>query len=327
MNLHLTPALSRSVRAVALTLATLATCTVAAASDYGFSRFEDPRGPSTNFYPTGINNAYVVAGTASFQHGFRLTGINDTTPGATITIFDVPAAFNNFTFGDDINNAGVIVGAYRNGTGAHGFILDGGVFTTVDVGGANRDTLLTGINDVGQMVGQYRDATSGNFLGFVRDGGQLVLLDAAQPQPNTFVQGINNAGRVVGSVGGGGSPSRGFTFEGGVYEFFDAPGAFSTQAFGINNAGVVVGTASTGLFVKDGAQFTTLNLPASWNARGAYATDITDDGVVVGYFTDNGTNLTYGFLATPTAVPEPASALLMLGGALALLASRRAAMR
>jgi hypothetical protein len=327
LNLHLTHSLGRAARSLALGLTALAACGLAAASGYSFTRFEDPRGPSTSFFPTGINNAYDVTGTVSFEGAFRLTGINDLVPGATITTFNVPAAFNGFTFGDDINNDGVIVGAYRNGTGAHGFILDGGVFTTVDLVGANRDTLLTGINDVGQTVGQYRDATTGNFLGFVQDGANVVLLDASQPQPNTFVQGINNAGRVVGSVGGGGSPSRGFTFAGGVYEFFDAPGAFSTQAFGINNAGVVVGTASTGLFVKDGASFTTFNLPASWNARDAYATDITDDGVVVGYFTDNGTNLTYGFLATPTAVPEPASALLMLGGALALLASRRAAMR
>jgi hypothetical protein len=326
LNQHLTHALTRSARAVAIGLAALAACSLAAASGFGFTRFEDPRGPDTNFFPTGINNAYVVAGTASFQRGFRLTGINDTTPGATITTFDVPAAFSGFTFGDDINNAGVIVGTYRNGSGAHGFILDDGVFTTVDVVGAAFATQLTGVNDVGQVAGQYRDAATGNFLGFVQDGASVVLLDAAQPQPNTFVQGINNAGRVVGSVGGGGSPSRGFIYEGGVFEFFDAPGAFSTQAFGINNAGLVVGTASTGLFVKDGASFTTFDLPASWNARNAFATDITDDGVVVGYFTDS-SNLTYGFLATPTAVPEPTSALLMMGGVLALLASRRVTRR
>lgn len=290
----------------------------AAASGYQFSKFEDPRGWSTSFYPTGINNSLVVAGTASFQHGFMLSG-------GSVTIFDVPSAYNNQTFGDDINNSGVVVGAYRNGSGAHGFTLDNGVYSSVDVPGAWHDTIVTGINDQGQLVGQYRQVGTGNMLGFVKSGNNFSLFDAAQAQPNTFANGINNAGQVVGYVGGGGTSPRGFTYANGVFEFFDAPGALTTQAMGINNSGQIVGTASTGVFVKDGAAFTTLALPDSWNATNAYATDITDDGVVVGYFIAN-TNLTYGFLATPlAAVPEPSSAILMLAGGVLVCIRRRAA--
>ncbi len=325
MNLHFLPRPSRVARRSAAVVALLASCHLtAAAQGYDLTRFADPRGAGTNFVPTGINNALVVTGTASFQRGFSLTGVNNPGTGGTFTLFDVPAAFNNFTFADDINDNGVIVGAYRNGTGAHGFILNNGVYTTVDVPGPARDTVLSGINDSGVVVGQYRDLNIGNTLGFVKTGNDLLLLDAGQSQPNTLVQGINNAGLVVGSVGGGGTASRGFTFQAGAFSYFDAPGAVWTQAFGINSAGQIVGVASTGLFVKTGATFTTLQLPAIWNARNAFATDITDDGVVLGYFTDNGTNLTYGFLAAPiAAVPEPSTALL-LAGAGALLARSRA---
>ena len=162
-------------------LGLLAACTIAtAAPTYELTKFEDPRGPSTNFYPTGINNSRVVAGIASFQHGFTLSE-------GAITTFDVPAAFNNFTFADDINNSGVVAGSYRNGTGAHGFTLENGVFSTVDVPGAWNDTLITGINDLGQVVGQYRQAGTGDFLGFVKSGDNFTLFDAAQPQPLSLI--------------------------------------------------------------------------------------------------------------------------------------------
>ncbi|CAD5375059.1 putative PEP-CTERM sorting domain-containing protein [Rubrivivax sp. A210] len=305
-----------------LALGLFAGCGLAAATTtYDIKRFQDPRGQSTSFFPTGINNNHVIAGTASPDRGFTLSG-------ASITLFDVPSAFNNFTFGDDINNSGIVVGTYRNSSGGHGFILDNGSYTTINVPGATNETLVTGINDAGQLVGQYRRANTTNYLGFVKSGATFTLLDAAQAQPNTAANGINNAGQVVGFVGGGGTASRGFTFENGTYGFFDAPGAVWTQGFGINNQGQIVGVASTGLFVKDGANFTTLALPANWNARSPVATDVSDDGVVVGYFTDNGTNLMYGFMATPTAaVPEPASLAMLLAGGLALHFGRRARRR
>jgi hypothetical protein len=304
-----------------ISLGLAAACTFATAvTDYQFTRFEDPRGSSTNFFPAGINNAQVVAGTASFQRGFTLSG-------ASITLFDFPGV-NNATFADDINNSGVVVGTYRIGTtGARGFTLANGSFSTIAVPGVI-DTFATGINDSGQVVGQYRQPGTGKISGYLLSGGDFSFFDASQFQPDTFANGINNAGRVVGSIGGGGTNSRGFAYEGGVFEFFDVPGAVSTQAFGVNNLGHIVGSSSAGVFVKSGSDFTILTLPSSWNAGQATATDITDDGVVVGYLTDNTTNLTYGFLATPiVAIPEPSSAALLLFGALAIVARRKATRR
>ena len=58
------------------------------------------------------------------------------------------------TIAAGINDKGQIVGSYNNSTGAHGFLYDHGVYTTLD------DPLGTltgavGISDEGQIVGAY----------------------------------------------------------------------------------------------------------------------------------------------------------------------------
>ncbi len=59
---------------------------------------------------------------------------------------------------EGINNAGVIVGVYFDVNGAsHGFVLSGGVYTTVDVPGAT-GTAINSINAKGEIVGSYDDA-------------------------------------------------------------------------------------------------------------------------------------------------------------------------
>jgi uncharacterized membrane protein len=49
------------------------------------------------------------------------------------------------------------VGEYRDAAGIHGFLLDKGSYTTLDVPGAIW-TGASGINDSGQIVGSYEDA-------------------------------------------------------------------------------------------------------------------------------------------------------------------------
>jgi len=64
----------------------------------------------------------------------------------------------------DINNSGQIVGEYLDGSGdSHGFLLNGGVFTTIDFpaaqGGLGGD-FAEGINDAGQVaIARLPDAT------------------------------------------------------------------------------------------------------------------------------------------------------------------------
>jgi hypothetical protein len=49
------------------------------------------------------------------------------------------------------------VGSYWDGTTNHGFVLDQGNYTTLDVPGSTF-TWANGINDSGQIVGSYEDA-------------------------------------------------------------------------------------------------------------------------------------------------------------------------
>lgn len=87
-----------------------------------------------------------------------------------------------------------------------------------------------------------------------------------------------------------------------------------TDAFGID-AGNIVGAYRTasGLrgFLYDGTTWTSLNYPGT---TGSYATSI-DAGNIVGVYLD-ASGGDHGYLATPEAVPEP-STLLLLGSGLA----------
>jgi probable HAF family extracellular repeat protein len=128
---------------------------------------------------TGINNAGQIVGVTPYGPGetysFLLQGGNSTP-------LVVPGAFG-FTLASGINDAGVIVGSFTDPEIAHyhGFVLDDGMYTTLDVPGST-DTYVKGINNLGEIVGYYRDA-NGNQHGFlatpVPEPGTLVLLALA----------------------------------------------------------------------------------------------------------------------------------------------------
>jgi probable HAF family extracellular repeat protein len=72
--------------------------------------------------------------------------------------------YNNPTPG--INPQGQIVGYYNDADGrAHGFLLSGGSFSTIDVPGAINNCNFD-INQRGEIVGIYQSA-DGQFHGFV----------------------------------------------------------------------------------------------------------------------------------------------------------------
>src|SRR5437660_3829002 len=81
-------------------------------------------------------------------------------PVYNFSTFDDPSATSfvgTQAFG--INGSGQIVGAYANGSGNHGFLLSGGLYTTLDDPLATHGTLATGINASGQIVGYYATNT------------------------------------------------------------------------------------------------------------------------------------------------------------------------
>src|SRR5262245_36871023 len=75
--------------------------------------------------------------------------------------------------------------------GAESFTL-----TQFDVPGAT-NTLARGINNEGQIVGQYGDSTGTH--GFLFSAGSVIQLDVPVPGYETRAYGINDAGVIVGT--------------------------------------------------------------------------------------------------------------------------------
>jgi hypothetical protein len=99
-----------------------------------------------------------------------------------------------------------------------------------------------GINDTGQIVGQYSDL--GGTHGFLLSGRTYTTLDDPLAiGGDTFAFGMNNTGQIVGSYTNA-TGTHGFVLSGGIdYTTLDDPvAAFgNTIARGINTTGMIVG--------------------------------------------------------------------------------------
>ena len=165
------------------------------------------------------------------------------------------------------------------------------LFTSLDVPGATR-TEARGINDSGQVVGFYDDA-SGISHGYLKDSVGYTTLDATSlGATNTFSWGINDAGQIVGSYNYPGFDNRGFLLDAGVYSTIDSPGGpmppDGNAAFGINNASQIVGvydSAATGElgYLKDGNTLSVIDA-STFGVTATVAWSINDSAQIVGAF-------------------------------------------
>jgi probable HAF family extracellular repeat protein len=119
-------------------------------------------GVGTDVY--GINSSGQFVGTyydANLEpHGFALLNLF-----SGYTAIDDPLGTEG-TFATGINDAGLIVGYYQNGSGTHGFFYNGGTYTTLDEASGMGETFVHSINNNGQIVGTYFDS-GGHEHGFV----------------------------------------------------------------------------------------------------------------------------------------------------------------
>jgi probable HAF family extracellular repeat protein len=143
-----------------------------------------------------IVGAYIaVNGT---EHGFLFSNGRYTTLDATLA----GPGGNTAAYG--INNAGQIVGFFSTADGSvlGGFLLSDGQYTALNVPDASY-VLPTGINDRGQVVGLYFDA-SFNGHGFLYSNGQYTTVDDPDAANTSdfgsasYAYGINDRGQVVG---------------------------------------------------------------------------------------------------------------------------------
>lgn len=219
--------------------------------------------------------------------GARCASVTSIMPGFAL----ISAFGNSGVYAGGINNLGQVVGYYAvSGQSTfHGFLESCTSTTTIDVGGAG-ETLLSGINDHGEIVGIYSDSAGTH--GFRQTNNATQKIDAPGAT-NTNVFGINDAGQNV----GGGEGATGFILTGNT---------FTTIPIGtvadINNVGQIVGyyglTPGSHGFVQTGATVTTIDVPGALNT---FAYGINDAGQIVGYYED-GNGVQHGFLRTGTTI-------------------------
>jgi uncharacterized membrane protein len=157
------------------------------------------------------------------------------------------------------------VGTYRDGTQKrHGFTWRNGAFTTFNVPDDHPTfgTVALGINDIGEVVGDYVAAND-------------PIPDPPKPPPR---HGFLRSSK-------------------GVFTTFNVPGAVLTIGEGINNAGTIVGVyvladGSAHGFVRTNGVFMTVDVPNSSNTA---INSINANGQIVGSYDDS--NGTHGFHA------------------------------
>lgn len=117
-----------------------------------------------------------------------------------------------------------------------GLVYSAGIYTAIN----NLPGAPTGINDAGQIIGTYFDATE-TIQSYLYSGGASTVLNVPGSTGGIVATGINDAGQIVGSFNNGTPPAtwdnHGFIDSGGVYTVLTGPLATNdTFAAAINVA-------------------------------------------------------------------------------------------
>jgi hypothetical protein len=148
-------------------------------------------------------------------------------------------------------------------------------FTTIQYPGASV-TLPMGINNKGEIVGNYYTGSCCYSNGFLYSRGSYTTIDnpGTQGQPSlvdTFLYGINDSGQISGTWyydQNGYDPPNSFLYSDGAFSPITYPQTTGcTYVYGLNNSAQVVGYTTvvclplTTGFVESGGEFTPISEP------------------------------------------------------------------
>ncbi len=175
--------------------------------------------------------------------------------------------------------------------------------STFDYPGTGNQTRPQKINDRGDIVGVYVDA-SGISHGFTRLANgtfSAPINDPNSPTPFTEGRGINNSRFVCGDYTDSAGAFEGFFLQGHTFTNY-APEPTFTIVLGVNNAANFCGSeipSSTGIqsaFVNIGGVMTDFVVT---NATATLAYQINDTNTTCGYYIDGTDGLTHGYYRDP----------------------------
>jgi probable HAF family extracellular repeat protein len=222
-----------------------------------------------------------------------------------------------------INNNGQVVGELDAGSVWTAFVQSGQSFTLLGtLGGASSSA--RGINSEGNVVG-YSLIPGSGYHAFLNSSGHMTdlgTLGGIWSQANA----INDNNQIIGWAYATGGTKHAFLDQDGIMTDLGTLGGVSSEANAINNEGQVVGDFEVkyqdyAFLFEDGAMVdlnSLISASSGWDL--AVATDINDQGDIVGYG-ENSAGNTDGFLLIP--VPEPVSTALLGIGGLILFLRRR----
>jgi len=277
---------------------------------YTYTEINDPDATpqfGTSIY--GINNASVLAGVYGYEddapYVFGLLYESGSYNSIAYPYFP-PSTWDDQTELDGLNDSGDMVGfaswLYVGGGAANtAFTYNNGTVSDFSYPGATQ-TNLTGINNLGQIVGTY-DNAFGFAGGFVYNNGGFTTI--AYPGGGGFPEGINNLGQIVGTATINGAQGV-FVYSNGVYTALNLPTNESCLAGGINDLGQVVGSCADSEnyshpFLYQNNTYYPDILPTQYSADGYEPYGINNDGQIAGTTV---TETPGGFLATPINVPD-----------------------
>jgi hypothetical protein len=179
------------------------------------------------------------------------------------------------------------------------FTISHGVATHLTLPDGFGSASARGINDVGVIVGNHTDGTTGHLVGYLRDSaGLFTSFSATQETTTTLANGINNNGTIVGSYMAAGGSFAGYERAAdGTITLLATPTTIGGLAVtsityqGINDLGVTAGT-----FLSRGGSLGSSATPPTTSPRSSSrggtvqdtVTGINDSGTVAGTYIDAG---------------------------------------